>query len=421
MSITSLSVSAAPQPTRMRLLPRQFRRGLKGGCSGYFQGVNDLTGVIAIAVLAVVAIVVALVSSRSGKQVPVPMRTPPTDPAAPAPRDRQLAAVIVNPTKFDDLDQVRATLARVCEERGWQEPILIETTEDDNGTGQAREGIERGADLICALGGDGTVRAVAAALVDSDVPLGLLPGGTGNLLARNLDLPIDDIAEAFRVALDGDDRPIDIGTINVVVPGDTQDQPKDYVFLVMAGVGFDADVMAQAPEDLKAHLGWAAYLVSGLKNLDGPRFGVRLAFDGKPAKHRDIRSIIVGNCGRLQGGVELLPDAEVDDGALDAVVLSPKGVVGWAGVGASILTKHRKGHPRVEHHRCERLTVTLDQGQEVQLDGDHIGPGLVLTFGVRQHALVVRVVPQPTDADAADAADATDTTGAVADAPAKAQ
>ena len=371
-------------------------RRLKRACSGYFQRVTELTGVIAVATLIVVAIVVALVSMRPGKDVPVPMRTPPEEQA---PGEQQLAAVVVNPTKFEDLEQVRATLARVCAERGWREPLMIETTEEDNGTGQAEEAIRRGADLVCALGGDGTVRAVAAGLVGTGTPLGLLPGGTGNLLARNLDLPIDDIAEALRVALDGDDRPVDVGTINVVVPGSTQDQPKDYVFLVMAGVGFDADVMAQAPEDLKAHMGWAAYLVSGVKNLDGPRFGVRLAFDGKPDKHRDIRSIIVGNCGRLQGGVELLPDAEVDDGALDAVVLSPKGVVGWAGVGASILTKHRKGHPRVEHHRCERLTVTLDEGQEVQLDGDHIGPGQVLTFGIRTHALVVRVVPRDRGSD----------------------
>lgn len=359
-------------------------------CSGYFQGVTDPTGVIAVLALLVVVLVVVLVSSHSGRQVDVPMRTPPEQQV---PGGGRLPAVVVNPTKFDDLGAVHATLARVCEERGWQAPMFIETTVEDNGTGQATQAIDAGADLVCALGGDGTVRAVAAGLVGTDTPLGLLPGGTGNLLARNLELPLDDLAEAFRVALDGDNRRIDVGTINVKVPGTTQDQPKDYVFLIMAGVGFDADVMAQAPEDLKAQLGWAAYVVSGLKNLDGPRFGVRLSFDGKGEKHRDIRSVIVGNCGRLQGGIDLLPEAEIDDGALDAVVLSPKGIVGWAGVGASILTKARRGHPRVEHHRCEHMVVTLDKGQEVQLDGDPIGPGLVLTFGVRRRDLVVRVLP----------------------------
>jgi len=375
--------------------------------------VNDPSGLIAIAVLVIVVIVVALVSTRSGRQVPVPINTPPQEQA---PGDGKLVAVVVNPTKFEDMDQVRQTLERVCEERGWQPPLLIETTEEDNGTGQAKEAMDKGADLVCALGGDGTVRAVAASLVNSGTPLGLLPGGTGNLLARNLDLPIDDIAEAFRVALDGDDRAVDVGLINVVVPGSTQDQPKDYIFLVMAGVGFDADVMAEAPEDLKAQVGWAAYLVSGAKNLSGKRFGAQLSFDGKPATHRRIRSIIVGNCGRLQGGVELLPDAEIDDGSLDTVVLSPKGVVGWAGVSASILTKQRRGHRQVEHHRCEKLTVRLGEGQEVQLDGDHIGPGLVLTFAVARHALVVRVLPAAPEATKAEAPEAADATQAAAEA-----
>lgn len=352
---------------------------------------TDLTSILAMLAAVCVVVAVVLISTRIGKSVPPP---PPPTPDTASAGTRRTAAVVINPTKFEDLDVVTETLARVCDERGWGPPMILETTEEDNGTGQAREAVERGADVVCALGGDGTVRAVAAALVDTDTPLGLLPGGTGNLLARNLELPIDDIAEALRVALDGDDRRIDVGTINVVVPGATQDQPKDYYFLVMAGVGFDADVMAQAPEDLKAQMGWAAYLVSGVKNLDGDRFGVKLAFDEAEEKHRDIRSVIIGNCGRLQGGLELLPDAEVDDGYLDAVVLSPKGVVGWAGVAGQIVTKQRKGHARVEHHRCKALTITLDEGQEVQLDGDHIGPGLVLTCAVAPAALVVRVLPQ---------------------------
>lgn len=354
---------------------------------------GDLTAVFIVAGLVVVAVLLALLavltSTRSRQPAPAPI---PAD--APPPGSRRLAAVVVNPTKFDDIAPVEAALGRVCEEHGWDPPLFIETTVTDNGTGQARAALAKGADLVCALGGDGTVRAVAAALVDADTPLGLLPAGTGNLLARNLQLPIDDLAAAFRVALDGADRRVDVGTIDVVVPGGTQEGRKDHIFLVMAGVGFDADVMVQAPAALKAHVGWAAYLVTGVRNLTGARFGARLSFDDAAEQHRLIRSIIVGNCGRLQGGVELLPRAEVDDGTLDAVVLSPKGVVGWAGVTASILTKHRRGHPRIEHHRCERLTVTLEEDQEVQLDGDPIGPGLVLAFGLRQRALVVRVPPR---------------------------
>lgn len=94
----------------------------------------------------------------------------------------------------------------------------------------------------------------------------------------------------------------------------------------------------------------------------------------------------------LQGGVELLPEAEVDDGELDVVMLSPKGVLGWAGVLGHIVTRKRRGHPRIEHHRVRTMSLRLTEAQEVQLDGDPIGPGTVLRFGVKPACLRVRIV-----------------------------
>lgn len=325
---------------------------------------------------------------RSDGRGAEPVAVPAHDPAS-GPRPR--AAVIVNPTKFDNVDTLRETLTHVCHRHGWDDPLWLETTAEDPGTGQAKEAVERQVDLVCPLGGDGTVRAVAAALVGTQTPIGLLPGGTGNLLARNLGLPVDSIEAALQIALTGKDRRIDVGTVNVTVPGNTQDQPKDYIFLIVAGIGFDADVMADAPENLKAQMGWAAYVVSGLKNMNGPRFGVNVSVDGSERAHRRVRTLMVGNCGRLQGGVELLPDAEVDDGMLDAVILAPKGVVGWAAVTARIVTKTRKGHRRVEHRQCRTLDLFLDAGQELQLDGDPIGQADVLRFAVVPSSLTVRV------------------------------
>ncbi|MEP7160673.1 MAG: diacylglycerol kinase family protein [Dermatophilaceae bacterium] len=347
----------------------------------------------------VVVVVVATVTVLAGGRRSHPRTTGDPAPAADGTAHRappKVVAVVVNPTKFDDLDPVRATLARVAKERGWSEPRLLETTADDPGTGQARRAREEGADVVCALGGDGTVRAVAAALVDTDTPLGLLPGGTGNLLARNLDLPIDDLGEAFRVCLDGVDRRIDVGLLDVTAPGETPTGANDRVFLIMAGVGFDAQVMAAAPEDLKAQVGWVAYLVSGMGQLAGPRFAASITFDEAPPRHRRIRCLIVGNVGRLQGGVELLPDAQVDDGHLDVVLLAPKGLAGWGAVAARVITKRRKGHDRVEHARCRSMVVRLTEAQEVQLDGDPIGPALTLTVTVKPLALVVRAVAQST-------------------------
>src|SRR6185312_7567763 len=103
-----------------------------------------------------------------------------------------------------------------------------------------------------ACGGDGTVRTVAEALAGTGVPLGLIPAGTGNLLARNLDMNLDDMGAATRVALAGDDRAVDVGRITI---DDGSGPGEEQVFLVMAGMGFDATIMETAPEALKARVG----------------------------------------------------------------------------------------------------------------------------------------------------------------------
>src|SRR5690242_6000300 len=122
------------------------------------------------------------------------------------PEDRPLAAVVVNPVKIDELS--REDIAAVCVQLGWAPPLWLPTTPEDPGTGQACEAVARGADVVIACGGDGTVRAVAQALASTGVAMGLVPTGTGNLLARTLRIPLE-VGAAARVALTGDDRAID--------------------------------------------------------------------------------------------------------------------------------------------------------------------------------------------------------------------
>jgi diacylglycerol kinase family enzyme len=300
------------------------------------------------------------------------------------------AAIVVNPTKFEDLPAVQRRIRGVCGELGWDEPLFIETTAKDTGTGQAHEALEKGATVVCALGGDGTVRAVAEALVGTDTPMGLLPGGTGNLLARNLDLPVDSLEDALRVALTGQNKRVDVGRLTVDASGE-HERPEKHIFLVMAGLGFDAAIMAGAPEKLKAKVGWPAYVVSGARNLRGPQFKVRVKTADGDEFSRRTRTVVIGNCGKLLGGLVLMPEAEVDDGQLDLVALSPQGVVGWAAVAARLASRRRRGHPRVDHYTTTEVQVRADRPQEVQLDGDPIGQARAITAEVVPLSLIVRV------------------------------
>ena len=151
-------------------------------------------------------------------------------------------AVVVNPTKLDDAASARARAQRWLDVHAPGAVLdWYETTREDPGTGQARAALGSGADVVLAWGGDGTVRSVAAALADQPAhgpraALGLLPGGTGNLLARNLALPLD-LDAAAAVALTGGERAVDV--LDLGLGGRTA------VATVIAGIGLDS-VLSQS-------------------------------------------------------------------------------------------------------------------------------------------------------------------------------
>jgi diacylglycerol kinase family enzyme len=215
--------------------------------------------------------------------------------------------------------------------------------------------------------------------------MGLLPTGTGNLLARNLAMVIGDLSKATRIALCGDNRAIDVGRVLI------DDRDEEQVFLVMAGVGFDAAIMAGAPHELKSRLGPLAYFVSGFRALLEPRAAVTLAVDGRIEPCRPVRTIVVGNCGRLLGGLVLLPAARVDDGLLDVVSLGPKSIGGWLVVAARVITRRRHGHRIVQHWQGRTILINSESPQQAQLDGDAIGEVCAIRMRVDRGALLVRV------------------------------
>ena len=312
-----------------------------------------------------------------------------------------LAAVVYNPIKVD-LDAIKAVVAREQDAAGWGETLYFETSVEDPGQGATKKAIDAGAEMVIVAGGDGTVRAAAEAVHDTDATLALLPSGTGNLLARNLDLTLDDLDHSIHSAFAGKNRDIDLGLIDVR-HGD--DSLTKHVFLVMAGLGLDAKMLANTDEDLKAKVGWLAYVGAIFKALtDKNELRVRYQLDGAKTKSARAHTIIVGNCGSLQANVLLLPDAAVDDGLFDILILRPENFFHWMQISFKILwengvlhrTKLGKKLPTkdvdaLNYVKAKTLTMRLSRAEEIELDGDGMGTASAVKIRIKPGGLTIRV------------------------------
>ncbi|WP_098455583.1 diacylglycerol/lipid kinase family protein [Sanguibacter antarcticus] len=338
-------------------------------------------------------------------------------------------AFVANPSK-NGAAAIKVSLLARCAAEKLPEPVWLETTIEDPGVGQTREALSRGADLVVAVGGDGTVRAVAEGMVGTGKPMALFPLGTGNLLARNLDISVTDREEAFRILLDGTDRSIDVGWLQVLTPAPVDDVAPDeppateaagprhlapgphdpeaaalapadttkHIFLVIAGLGFDAAMVADADATLKSKVGWIAYFLAGARHLHGRRLDMTITLDDHPPVQARLRTLMVGNCGKLPGGITLIPDALIDDGVHDVAAIDTRGgIMGWAqlfgevvlqGFGLKNDLPNKIG--RIDHARAERVLLHVERAEQVQVDGDVLGRAVEVRTWVEPLALVVR-------------------------------
>ncbi|MFC7431619.1 MULTISPECIES: diacylglycerol/lipid kinase family protein [unclassified Agrococcus] len=316
---------------------------------------------------------------------------------------QRTAGVVYNPVKVD-LEVLRDVVARAADAAGWGESRWFETSAEDPGQGAARAALDADVDLIFAAGGDGTVRAVAEAVRGSGTPVALLPSGTGNLLARNLELTLDDMPDSVSAAFEGVDRPVDLGMIDIEREGGARDR---HAFVVMAGMGLDAKMIENTDEDLKAKAGWAAYVKATIASLRDPReLHLRFRVDDGGTRRATVHTLILGNCGSLPANILLMPDAAIDDGVLDLMLMRPRNALGWVRVWFEIawtngvlrrtkagtaVVGERRDHRDLRYETAKRVVARLERPERIELDGDEFGIATAFRAWIEPGALLVRV------------------------------
>ena len=315
------------------------------------------------------------------------------------------AALVYNPIKVDK-DALRASVSKLAADAGWAPPLFFETTRDDLGDDVTREALAQGVDAVLVAGGDGTVRAVSEAMAGTGVPLTIVPSGTGNLLARNLKLPLDRPEEMIAATFDGEQVPMDIGWASLYRPDGTRDE---HAFVVMGGMGLDAAMIANTNPQLKKAVGWVAYVDGAARSLTAAKpFRVVYQVTGHRMHSARVQSVLFANCGSLPAGLELIPEASVVDGALDIVVFQPRGAFGWIFVWRrvawdnSVLRRFRAGRRvlalrtkdnAVRYIRGPAMDFAASEAHPVQLDGDEFGEAVRVVTRVAAGDLLV-ALPQ---------------------------
>lgn len=347
---------------------------------------------IAIVVVLIAVIVIALRAQRRRKLAQTLEKR----------RDDEVQyAFIVNPSK-PQAEARRLHIQRFCEAKGLNRIRFYDTQLDKDGRVCALEALEDGADVVIAVGGDGTVRTVASAVSGTGHALGIIPIGTGNLFARNMGIPVDDIDAALTVATSHGSRHVDVGRLTLL---DDRNADHGHAFLIIAGIGFDAVMIGDTDPELKKNISWLAYFVSGVKNLFAPKYRGNVTITSADGSTHTIsglafRTFMAGNCGQIPV-FSLMPDASYDDGILDFEVIDTSGgLLGWANLFGDVVHQTITGkagssplstNSTIDQIQGVSAEIMLEKPVLAQVDGDMLPATKHLRFDVERKSLCVRV------------------------------
>ena len=272
----------------------------------------------------------------------------------------QRILLITNPAAARTRQAVTNTVHSVLKREGWSVDV-VETTGHGDAARVARAGADDKVDAVAIYGGDGTIMQAVAGLAGSNIPVGLIPGGTGNVLASNLGLPRNP-AHAALVIAHGRPRTIDLGRF--------ENRDGAQYFSVACGSGFDAELMARTSGTAKRQWGFAAYVVHGYKLvLEAAPVPYRVSVDGE-VFDVEATAVIVANCRQFIPPIlNLAPGIELDDGQLDVVVIKARGLWQSAGVIWRMLKQQVDG-VAIRRFRGRDVKVEAHPERLVQLDGE---------------------------------------------------
>lgn len=274
-------------------------------------------------------------------------------------------------------------LRRMLIANGVTDPLWFEVPKSAKAPKRIREAVKLGADLVFVWGGDGMVQRCIDAIAGSSVTIAILPAGTANLLATNLDIP-KDLEQAVAIGLHGDRRMLDVGQIN----GER--------FAVMAGAGFDARIMGGIDSAAKQRFGRLAYFGSSARALGSGRRQMKIKVDGRLWFEGKASCVLFGNVGTITGGLTIFPDARPDDGVLEVGVVTARRLVDWLRVLTRIVSHHPAKSPMVNMTHGRKFTVRLDSPLPYELDGGARTTTRKLRVRVQPAAVCVCVPNQPT-------------------------
>ena len=273
-------------------------------------------------------------------------------------RTPRTIAVVAHQRKTLDggLDELRRRLT----DAGVDKLIWAEVPKSKKAPKEVRKAVAAGVDLLVVWGGDGMVQRSLDVLAKekggAKIPVGIIPAGTGNLLATNLGIP-HKLAEAVDIALHGRRHRIDLGKLG-----------GEY-FGVMAGVGFDGAMINDADRKMKDRLGKLAYVWTGLRHVEGEPATARVLIDGVKWFDDEASCVLIGNVGTITGGINAFDDAKPDDGWLDVGVATAHGALEWARALGTMAVGRSDRSPFVRTTRARRIDVKLQTKMPYELDG----------------------------------------------------